>query len=76
MDKKVTDKEITAGWKKAAETYQPGELLPAEAEAFERASLEHQASKEYDFCLPPCKDFPNCDCARHNAMVRRKYGLD
>lgn len=44
--------EILEGWKRFAETYQPGELSTEERHQFERAALMERQMKEKSFILP------------------------
>ena len=43
---------IVKGWRKAIETYLPGELTIEERHQFERASLIERQMKEKSFILP------------------------
>lgn len=70
----MSDKEIISGWEKIKDFKFSG-LNEYEAAMFDRMRRQGQAAKECVFCLPPCKEFPNCKCGRQNAEVYKKYGL-
>lgn len=44
--------EIIAGWKRAIESWKPGELTTEERHQFERAALMERQMKEKSFILP------------------------
>ena len=64
---------IAAGKKK--EDFEYSQLSKGKADAFDYRIRQSLAAEECAFCVPPCKEFPNCKCSRQNAEVHRKYGV-
>ena len=50
-------------------------LTPDEEREFKDMTRTWEAQKEMHFCLPPCKDFPDCKCQYHNQKAKQKYGI-